>query len=100
MEDLEISMADHIQKVARGNFGSAWDELGPENELEDTFAMSSMNTLEEAVTQVTTFLGMFSCDRSDRVPDGKSSHTLYLAGKNIKFSRKIFKTFITFIILF
>lgn len=74
-------MADHVQKVARSNFGAAWDELGPSNELEDTFALSSMNTLEEAVTQVTQFLGMYPCDRSDKIPEGKSSHTLYLAGK-------------------
>ena len=40
-----------------------------------------MNTLEEAVAQITQFLGMHPCDRSDRIPEGKSSHTLYLAGK-------------------
>lgn len=40
-----------------------------------------MSSLEEAVTQVTQFLGMHPCDRSDRIPEGKSAHTLYLAGK-------------------
>ncbi|XP_076062943.1 coat protein (coatomer) gamma isoform X3 [Oratosquilla oratoria] len=80
LEDLEISVADHVQRVTRSNFGSAWEELGASNELEDTFALSSMGSLEEAVTQITQFMGMQPCDRSDRIPEGKSSHTLYLAG--------------------
>ena len=53
---------------------------GAENELEDTFALSSMKTLEEAVKTITQFLGMQPCERSDRVPEGKSSHTLVCAG--------------------
>ena len=53
---------------------------GAENELEDTFALSSMKTLEEAVKTITQFLGMQPCERSDKVPEGKSSHTLVCAG--------------------
>lgn len=82
---MEISVADHVQRAARSNFAAGWDELGATNELEDTFALAAMNTLEEAVAQITQFLGMHPCDRSDRVPDGKSSHTLYLAGKEHKY---------------
>ena len=78
---MEISVADHVQRAARSNFAAGWEELGASNELEETFALSAMNTLEEAVTQITQFLGMHPCDRSDRIPDGKSAHTLYLAGK-------------------
>lgn len=70
-----------MNKIARSNFAAAWEELGPGNELEDTFALSATNNLEEAVNQLTKFLGMYPCDRSDRVPEGKSSHTLFLAGK-------------------
>ncbi|XP_063610262.1 coatomer subunit gamma-2-like [Penaeus indicus] len=80
LEDIEISVADHVQRAARNNFAAGWDELGATNELEDTFALSAMSSLEEAVTQVTQFLGMHPCDRSDRIPEGKSAHTLYLAG--------------------
>ncbi|MPC14041.1 Coatomer subunit gamma-2 [Portunus trituberculatus] len=79
LEDVEISVADHVQRAARSNFAAGWEELGATNELEDTFALSAMSTLEEAVTQITQFLGMHPCDRSDRIPEGKSSHTLYLA---------------------
>ncbi|XP_042231266.1 LOW QUALITY PROTEIN: coatomer subunit gamma-2-like [Homarus americanus] len=80
LEDVEITVVDHVQRAARSNFAAGWEELGATNELEDTFALSAMSTLEEAVTQITQFLGMHPCDRSDRIPEGKSAHTLYLAG--------------------
>ncbi|XP_059481217.1 coatomer subunit gamma isoform X2 [Neocloeon triangulifer] len=80
LEDLEISIADQVQKVARANFGASWEEAGSENELEDVFALSSMQTLDEAVKNIVQFLGMQPCERSDRIQEGKSSHTLLLAG--------------------
>ena len=39
-----------------------------------------MKTLEEAVKQVSQYLGLQACERSDKVPEGKSSHALFLAG--------------------
>lgn len=35
----------------------------------------------EAVGNIVKFLGMQPCERSDKVPDNKNSHTLYLAGE-------------------
>lgn len=46
LEDIDVSVADHVQKVMKPNFGASWDEVGPDNEMEDTFALSTMNTLE------------------------------------------------------
>uniref|UniRef100_A0A8C6Z4C1 Coatomer subunit gamma n=1 Tax=Nothoprocta perdicaria TaxID=30464 RepID=A0A8C6Z4C1_NOTPE len=80
LEDLEVTVADHIQRVLKPNFGAAWDEVGDEYEKEETFTLSSIKTLEEAVTNIVKFLGMQPCERSDKVPDNKNSHTLYLAG--------------------
>jgi len=80
LEDVEIAVCDHVAPSQRGNFAAAWEELGPTNEVADTFALGALETLADAVAQVTTFLGMHPCDRSDRVPEGKSSHTLTLAG--------------------
>lgn len=37
--------------------------------------------LTEAVSNIVKFLGMQPCERSDKVPDNKNSHTLYLAGE-------------------
>ena len=54
--------------------------IGPTNELEDTYQLSNMKTLEEAVKQVSQYLGLQACERSDKVAEGKSAHTLFLAG--------------------
>lgn len=35
----------------------------------------------DAVGNVIKFLGMQPCERSDKVPENKNAHTLYLAGK-------------------
>jgi len=46
LEDLEVTVADHIQKVLKPNFGAAWDEVGDEFEKEETFALASVRTLD------------------------------------------------------
>nr|CAD7411236.1 unnamed protein product [Timema cristinae] len=80
LEDVEVTLRDQTQKVSKANFGSAWEEAVNYHELEDTYALSSMGSLEEAVKSIISFLGMQPVERSDKVVEGKSSHTLYLAG--------------------
>uniref|UniRef100_A0A8C7ZA84 Coatomer subunit gamma n=1 Tax=Oryzias sinensis TaxID=183150 RepID=A0A8C7ZA84_9TELE len=80
LEDLEVTVADHIQKVLKPNFGAAWEEVGDEFEKEETFALASVRTLDEAVNNIISFLGMQPCERSDKVPENKNSHVLFLAG--------------------
>ena len=36
--------------------------------------------VSDAVKNIVDFLGLQVCERSDKVPEGKSAHTLYLAG--------------------
>jgi len=79
LEDIDITVADYVQRVMKGNFGAAWDELGERNELADTFSLP-IKTLEEAVKNLVLYLGLQACERSDKVPEGKSSHTLLLSG--------------------
>ena len=83
LEDLEIGFGDFIQRVNKTNFRNAWEDLGEENELEDTYELSAMKSLPEAVKQILQHLGMQPCERSDKVPDGKSAHQLLMAGTNI-----------------
>lgn len=80
LEDIEVTVTDHIQKVLKPNFSAAWDEVGDEFEKEETFTLSSIKTLEEAVGNIIKFLGMQPCERSDKVPENKNAHTLLLAG--------------------
>lgn len=75
-------MSDQISKLNKLNFTAAWEEVADAYcEVEDTYALTSMNTLEEAVQNIISFLGMQPAERTDKVVQGKSSHTLYLAGK-------------------
>lgn len=46
LEDLEVTVADHIQKVLKPNFAAAWDEVGDECEKEETFALATVRTLD------------------------------------------------------
>lgn len=81
LEDFEVTLGDQIQKVTKANFGAAWEEAAASHcQLVDTYSLSNMATLEEAVKNVISFLGMQPVERSDRIPEGKSSHTLLLAG--------------------
>ncbi|NWT56849.1 COPG2 protein, partial [Erythrocercus mccallii] len=80
LEDLEVTVSDHLQKILKPNFAAAWEEVGDDFEKEETFALSSIKTLDEAVNNIIKFLGMQPCERSDKVPENKNSHTLYLAG--------------------
>lgn len=81
LEDIEVTLGDQIQKVNKVNFGTAWEEAGNNFvEMEDTYALTSMRTLEEAVKNIIQFLGLMPAERSDKVPDGKTTHSLFLAG--------------------
>merc|ERR1711872_115020 len=79
LEDIDVTVADHVSRVMKGNFGAAWEEIGEEFELEDTFQLP-FKTMEEAVKNIVTYLGLQPCERSDKVAEGRSSHTLLLSG--------------------
>merc|ERR1719480_301751 len=72
LEDLEMVVADHVHGVHRPNFLAAWDEVGEDFEMEDTYSLSSMTSLEEAVEKITQYMGLQPCERSDRVPPEKN----------------------------
>jgi coatomer protein complex subunit gamma len=73
-------VADYVQRTMKANFAAAWDEMGPTNELEETYALSSVKSLEEGVKNIIQYLGLQPCERSEKIPEGKSAHTLFLAG--------------------
>ena len=79
LEDIDVTVADNVSRVMKGNFGAAWEEIGAEHELEDTFQLP-FKTMDETVKAIVTYLGLQPCERSDKVPEGKSSHTLLLSG--------------------
>ncbi len=38
-------MADHVQRIMKPNFLASWEEVGDENQVEGTFALSSMKDI-------------------------------------------------------
>lgn len=83
LEDLEIVLGDQIQRVHKMNWAVAWEEAANNFvEMEDTYSLSSMGSLEEAVKNIVQFLGLQPADRTDKVPEVKTTHTLLLAGTN------------------
>ncbi|EDV25841.1 uncharacterized protein TRIADDRAFT_55337 [Trichoplax adhaerens] len=80
LEDVEVYPADYMQRVLKSNFAASWEELDSEHQSEETYVLSSISTIEDAVKEVTDLLGMQPCERSDKVARDKNSHTLLLAG--------------------
>ncbi|GJQ71483.1 gammaCop [Trypoxylus dichotomus] len=83
LEDLEVTPSDQIQRVSKVNWAAAWDEATEAHGysmMNIVFSLSSVNTLEEAIKNVVQYLGLQAAEHSDKVPEGKSVHTLLLAG--------------------
>lgn len=82
LEDLEVTVNDQIQRVKKVNFNSAWENSNSEGyvEVEDTYALTTVPTLQEAVKNIIQFLGLMPAEGSERVADGASVHTLLCAG--------------------
>uniref|UniRef100_A0A914YH92 Coatomer subunit gamma n=2 Tax=Panagrolaimus TaxID=55784 RepID=A0A914YH92_9BILA len=81
LEEVEIQLGDHIQGLIKANFSSAWETAGEENEVEETYSLSTYDGLQDAVQGLLKFLSMSPCEHSEKVAEGKSSHTLLLSGK-------------------
>ena len=45
LENVDLVLADHMQRVAKPNFPASWDEIGEENQVEETFALASMKDI-------------------------------------------------------
>lgn len=82
LEDVDVSVADYIQRLVKNDFDLSWTQLGPESEAEEIYALSSFKSIDEAIKNVICYLGMQPCDRTDRLTDQKNAlhHSLKLAG--------------------
>ena len=82
LEDVEVAVADYMQRVNKANFQSTWDDLGSDKEKLETYSLSAFNNLEEAMKNVICFMGMQPCERTDKLQHGKQTthHSLKLAG--------------------
>lgn len=85
LENVDLVFADYMQRIVKSNFAIAWEAMDEEHEVEEVYQLTTFKTINEAVKNVVSFMGMQPCERSDRVStasDGRQlpSHTLLLAG--------------------
>jgi coatomer protein complex subunit gamma len=79
VEDLEISTADFMAKVAVPDFRKAWEAMGNANEVLEKFALQ-FKKMEDAVAAIMEFLGMQACDGTAAVKAGGKPHMLHMSG--------------------
>ncbi|CAJ0579840.1 unnamed protein product, partial [Mesorhabditis spiculigera] len=80
LEEVEIAVSDSVQPISRTNFKAGWEKLEGAAETDQTFALSSVSSLQDAVKKVSDLLGVSACERTDLVPEGKTNHVALLAG--------------------
>uniref|UniRef100_A0A914L5C1 Coatomer subunit gamma n=1 Tax=Meloidogyne incognita TaxID=6306 RepID=A0A914L5C1_MELIC len=81
LESIEVTIADYLLPIlSKGSFSTAWEALTDKYEVDETYALSTVNTLEDAVKNLLKCIGLLPVEHSERVPEGKSSHTLLLSG--------------------
>ncbi len=82
LEDVALEISDFMQEHIKSNFAAAWEELGTEAETSESFALTEIDTIEKAIMVMKKHFGMSPNDRSDIFDQGKTSHTLCLAGNS------------------
>lgn len=106
LEGVELLTADYMTATYVPNFANAWEELGDEAEVIETYSLtavagvkgefvsmsSNLRDVElgltfptfpcssAAVTNIISLLGMQICDDSASVKDRATTHTLLLSG--------------------
>ncbi|KJH43381.1 coatomer gamma subunit appendage domain protein [Dictyocaulus viviparus] len=80
LEELELCVGDLVVPAAKQNFMSSWEALSEKTTVDETFHLTTVNTLSEAIKKVSELLGLAPCERSDRIPEGKTQHSAMLAG--------------------
>ncbi|VDL81197.1 unnamed protein product [Nippostrongylus brasiliensis] len=80
LEELELTVGDSVAPITKQNFMAAWEALEGVPTVDETFHLTTVNTLAEAIKKVSELLGLAPCERSDRVPEGKTQHSTMLAG--------------------
>ena len=79
LEELELLAADFVKPVAVVEFKEAWNTIGADCEVVETFSLS-YNSIKQAMDAVIDFLGMQACENSANPAEGCRTHTVMLSG--------------------
>ncbi|KAJ3188376.1 Coatomer subunit gamma-2 [Gaertneriomyces sp. JEL0708] len=80
LEDLDLVTADYVTPLFLSDFKKNWEELSPENEVVETYSLTTVPTIKAAVANLLQLLGMYACEHSAEVKEHATSHALYLSG--------------------
>uniref|UniRef100_A0A915DV57 Coatomer subunit gamma n=1 Tax=Ditylenchus dipsaci TaxID=166011 RepID=A0A915DV57_9BILA len=59
LESIELGVVDYVLPTPpKGSFNTAWEQLTNENEVDETYGLSTVNTLADAVTNLLNFIGL------------------------------------------
>lgn len=82
LDDLSLTVADLMGKPAElpSSFKAAWEALGPDNEMADSFMLEQHDNVRSAVGAVVELLGMAACEGTEKVNDRARGHILLMTG--------------------
>lgn len=82
LDSLTVGIAQLMAKPAElpASFKSAWEALGPDNEVSDSFTLEEHDSVASAVGAMMELLGMAGCEGSEKVSDRARAHILLLSG--------------------
>lgn len=86
LDELEFSVADYVRPanplfdLSSMSFQEAWSEAQSQHESVNTFAWSTVHSLQEGVSEIIRFLGMKPVENSEKFPPGSTKHILLLTG--------------------
>eukprot|EP01006_Ploeotia_vitrea_P031314 TRINITY_DN63632_c0_g1_i1.p1 TRINITY_DN63632_c0_g1~~TRINITY_DN63632_c0_g1_i1.p1 ORF type:complete len:872 (-),score=125.40 TRINITY_DN63632_c0_g1_i1:139-2754(-) len=81
LEEVVINMSDYMQPYTSPNFHKEWEEIGELEGSVDTFSLSTMANLQEALDKIISFLGMEIHNNSGTIPPKGVQHVALLAGQ-------------------
>ncbi|KAF0485587.1 Coatomer, gamma subunit [Gigaspora margarita] len=79
VEDVELVTGDYVLPTYISDFQGAWDKLGEDGQVVETFALTASKSLKAACTTLIELLGMSAVENTG-TPQSSSVHTLLLSG--------------------
>mmetsp|Transcript_26429 Transcript_26429/g.39075 ORF Transcript_26429/g.39075 Transcript_26429/m.39075 type:complete len:971 (+) Transcript_26429:72-2984(+) len=79
LEDIHIVSADFMQGTVVSDFRTCWGKRGKESEAYKNIGLQ-FNSLQEAISSIVEFLGMYPCDGTEQITMNKPSQMLHLSG--------------------
>lgn len=76
---LAITAADYVARTPVGDFRTAWEQLGAEGEVLESFVLSA-KSVSEAAAGVFEALGLAPCENTGTVKAGATKHGAFLSG--------------------